>query len=70
MIAAACQDTCNTGGGDTPDAPQNAAQVYVALCALQAAVAVPHIILPVEVRPLSGSHIIPAVMLSLLALSS
>ncbi|CAK0736081.1 hypothetical protein CVIRNUC_000688 [Coccomyxa viridis] len=33
---------------DTPDAPQNAAQIYVALCALQAAVALPHIVLPVE----------------------
>lgn len=39
----------DTGVPDTPDMPQNAAQIYVALCALQAAVAVPHIVLPVEV---------------------
>ena len=39
----------HAGGPDTPDAPQNAAQIYVALCAMQAAVAVPHIVLPVEV---------------------
>lgn len=42
----------DAGGASTPappDAPQNAAQIYVALCALQAAISVPHIIMPVEV---------------------
>ena len=44
-----CSDAGSTSIPDTPDAPQNAAQLYVALCALQAAVALPHIVLPVEV---------------------